>query len=352
MRCICCGKDLVCCCLRCCGSGSHQKHKHLDSVPPTPYQNNQYSSQPPPVYGNNNNNISNNNPYGNSAFSQTATFEGKVHEDSLPAMPSWETAPTRKIEIQEEPEAHELEKLHSPNGHQSPGSGTISPPARPIPMRDGSNIAQQPGQMSPRVPQPPYGGQSPYGRSSPGPGGQNPYGSNQNFNGSRQNLGHQDDYFQGSRPNLPRENSDSGYRNESPYNNGGYAGGRPNLPRENSDGAYGRPAGSPYNNGGSRPNNPRENSENGYSSRAPYNNDGYSGSRNNLAYPNKGAGDPRPTRSPIYPTGNQATSPHDYDNRAGNASPRPPQYPGQATYPGQSPFGQPRGNNPNQWKDL
>jgi hypothetical protein len=73
--------------------------------------NTQYASTPAPAYQNN-------------AFSQTATFDGKVHEDSLPAMPSWENATSRKVEVVEEvkpgaEESHELEKL-SPQGVASP----------------------------------------------------------------------------------------------------------------------------------------------------------------------------------------------------------------------------------------
>jgi hypothetical protein len=79
------------------------------------YNNQQYRSAPAPVYHQNNN-----------SFAQTATFDGKVHEDSLPVMPSWETAATRKVEVVEEVkstpgagEAHEMEKL-SPTGQAMP----------------------------------------------------------------------------------------------------------------------------------------------------------------------------------------------------------------------------------------
>lgn len=73
------------------------------------YNNSQYQRAPAPVYQHN-------------AFAQTATFDGKVHEDSLPAMPSWETATSRQVEVVEDAkppgESHELEKLN-PAGHAS-----------------------------------------------------------------------------------------------------------------------------------------------------------------------------------------------------------------------------------------
>ena len=127
---------------------------------------------------------------GAGAFSQTATFDGatKVHADSLPAMPSWDTAASRKVEVIEEatPESHEMDRLRT-NASPVPRSDTTSPLARPIPMqgRAGSPYgsrtdlpspgyggatagAAQPGYGDDR-----YGGSNPYGRPprSPGPGG-------------------------------------------------------------------------------------------------------------------------------------------------------------------------------------
>lgn len=196
VRCLCCGKDLVCCCFKCCSccqpSRSHRDHKHLDSVPPTPY-NNQYQSHAPPAYAG--------AGAGAGAFSQTATFESstRVHEDSLPAMPSWETAASHKVEVFEEPaESHEMEPLkesHSP----SLGS-TISP--RPIPPRSNtaSNLA---GAPSPKLPGAAYdGGHSPYSQPSP-------YGSKNDMYGSRPDLG----VRTGSRTGL---NHDNDYLND-PY---------------------------------------------------------------------------------------------------------------------------------------
>lgn len=88
--------------------------------------NTQYQSAPQPAY---------HNPY-----SQTATFESaKVHEDSLPAMPSWDNAASRQVEVIEDakPESHELEKLN-PNGRtNSPPSAVNAGYAAPKPVRPG-----------------------------------------------------------------------------------------------------------------------------------------------------------------------------------------------------------------------
>ncbi|KAM3419220.1 hypothetical protein BST61_g5161 [Cercospora zeina] len=83
-----------------------------EPAPPTPYQN-QY--QPPaPMH----------NPYfasggagyrGNPTFAQTATFESpsrKVDEDSLPEMPSWKNASSRRVEQHDDDV--ELEKMDKP----------------------------------------------------------------------------------------------------------------------------------------------------------------------------------------------------------------------------------------------
>jgi hypothetical protein len=86
-----------------------------------------YQSAPQPVYQQN-------------AFPQTATFDspsGKINEDSLPAMPSWENATSRQVEVVEEVkpgqgESHEMEKLN-PLGYQAsspamaPGFATSQP---------------------------------------------------------------------------------------------------------------------------------------------------------------------------------------------------------------------------------
>ena len=166
-RCICCGAECVCCCFKCCsgccGSGRRDKgHQQLGSVPPTPYggphgaggglpfYNQQYRSAPAPVY--HNSNVGGGNPY-----AQTATFEGKVHEDSLPAMPSWDTAQERRVEIVEDAkpaaagagESHELEKLNPAGQATSPSAMTgFAAPTQPKRAVGGS------------APHSPYGGEA------------------------------------------------------------------------------------------------------------------------------------------------------------------------------------------------
>lgn len=113
-RCLCCGAECVCCCFRCCagGCGGGKKNNEKQGYPapgqPFPY-NGQYQSHAMPMYG------------AAPAFSaprgaQTATFESPsrpalVHEDSLPAMPSWEHANSKKVEVFEE--QHEMNDLGS-----------------------------------------------------------------------------------------------------------------------------------------------------------------------------------------------------------------------------------------------
>jgi hypothetical protein len=207
-RCICCGAECVCCCFKCCsgccGSGRRDKgHQQLGSVPPTPYgggygggggglpfHNQQYRSAPAPVY-------QNNNMGGGNSYAQTATFEGKVHEDSLPAMPSWENAQERRVEVMEDAkpnavgagESHELEKL-------SPAGQATSPSAMA-------------GFAAPAQPQRAMGGSAPH----------SPYG------------GERDPFLQGGQTSgVMHADGHSGYRGTSPQPQGvgyGYANHRP-----------------------------------------------------------------------------------------------------------------------------
>ncbi|PIB01507.1 hypothetical protein CB0940_00980 [Cercospora beticola] len=115
-RCLCCGVECCCACCscfnRCCPSPRGRGERGYEQAPPTPYQN-QYQPHPPM-----------HNPYfasggagyrGNPSFAQTATFESssqKVHEDSLPEMPSWKNASSRRIEHHDDDV--ELEKMEKP----------------------------------------------------------------------------------------------------------------------------------------------------------------------------------------------------------------------------------------------
>jgi hypothetical protein len=102
-RCICCGVELCSCCVSCftccgCCKGGGRKRdrpsKFADDytrMPPTPYQG--YQPAPSPMaYGANLH-----------ATPQFATFDDPsskrlINEDSLPAMPSWDTATKRRVE--------------------------------------------------------------------------------------------------------------------------------------------------------------------------------------------------------------------------------------------------------------
>jgi hypothetical protein len=268
------------------------------------------------------------------AFSQTATFDGKVHEDSLPAMPSWETAASRKVEIMEEPETHEMDRLKHDSSPGALGSGTISPPARPIPMRNGS--ATSLGAGSPRLQGQAFpAGQSPYGQPSG-------YGQNQNY-GSRTNL--TDGYGGGYRGANGGQQAPPAYGNDSygndRYNNNDHY----NAGSGGTGGAYGRPPRSP-----------------GYTG-TPTGTSGYdypSGPNNSSNYDRHGGGggyantNPRTANvSPLYgapdPRAGNSSPRQQYGNqspRPGNASPR------QAAYPGQAAYGGGAGRGGQSWRDL
>lgn len=99
--CLCCGISLCTACAqcltcgKCCGacgsSGRRKRDTEYQPMPPTPTPYMGYQPQPGPMM------YANNGP-------QFATFDtgnkrnATVHEDSLPAMPSWDTATTRRVE--------------------------------------------------------------------------------------------------------------------------------------------------------------------------------------------------------------------------------------------------------------
>jgi hypothetical protein len=253
----------VCCCCRCCGRGD-KGHKHLDSVPSTPYQG-QYQSHGAPVYA------------GPGAFSQTATFDGstKVHADSLPAMPSWDTAASRKVEVIEEaaPESHEMDRLRT-NASPAPRSDTTSPLARPIPMQGrGSPYGSRTDLSSPAYggatggAQPGYGddryGNGAYGNSayerpprSPGLGGPSlpsPYGPstpNDRYGaGASANPYGGSAAYAGNSHESANAYGSNAYGNSSGGNSGGY--GAASSPYGQSPYGGGSPSGGPTAYGGS-----------------------------------------------------------------------------------------------------
>lgn len=110
-------------------------------MPATPYRgapppgaqawNQQYQSAPQPSY-------QSQSGFHQPAAPQFATFDAStkkpIHEDSLPAMPSWENAANKKIEVVEEPETHEMDKLNSQNNYST---ATLPAVTAPTPMRPG-----------------------------------------------------------------------------------------------------------------------------------------------------------------------------------------------------------------------
>lgn len=142
VRCCCCAKACCCSCFRCfqccgnccgcCDPPESRKHKYLDEpyIPP----NQGYQTQAPmnitiaPTIG------------GGAGPPQYAEFESnkKGGEDSLPQMPSWEGASSKKVELEEE--SHEMNNLKAPAGRNdtnSPMMTGVSPsPASPMPREN------------------------------------------------------------------------------------------------------------------------------------------------------------------------------------------------------------------------
>ncbi|KAL2392348.1 hypothetical protein ABEF93_001667 [Exophiala dermatitidis] len=126
-RCLCCGAELCACCCNCCRPrrSRDRPSKYKDDysrVPPTPYGG--YQPTPAPM------------SYGNPNMPQFATFDDpsskKINEDSLPPMPSWDTATKRRVE---ETDAHgdvEMGRLEAQSqrmrgGYNSVPTGPMSP---------------------------------------------------------------------------------------------------------------------------------------------------------------------------------------------------------------------------------
>ena len=118
VRCCCCGLECccgVCSCFNACcpsprGGKSRTKYKDPEGPPPfqpSPYQG--YHSQPAPVYN------------AQPQYAQFETGRGKTGgEDSLPAMPSWDHAASRKIEDHTPHEEVELGKIDLDQEQKAP----------------------------------------------------------------------------------------------------------------------------------------------------------------------------------------------------------------------------------------
>ncbi|KAL2263035.1 hypothetical protein VTK26DRAFT_8490 [Humicola hyalothermophila] len=219
IRCACCGRSFCCACfscLKCCGNccgccdpprGS--RHKYLDEPYIPPHQG--YKSQDPMHAG-----------FGPTVpavkapdYPQYAVFEtGKKNDDALPQMPSWEGAEKKKVLVEEEDDAVEMNSLQKPEA--SGQSGTAA-----------ANGAAAASQVSPSHSRSPVN-RTPYGPPGAGPGSDGFYGSAAADN---------DPYAPGApsfnQPGMAYSEPDQGYgmavpamgpgrRSPRAYNNGGY----------------------------------------------------------------------------------------------------------------------------------
>ncbi|MCJ1352254.1 MAG: hypothetical protein MMC33_002238 [Icmadophila ericetorum] len=171
-RCLCCGAECCCACFSCCNACCPSPRRRGPREPkyqdppqnrfqPSPYQG--YQPTPaPPVYN---------------AGPQFAQFDapsghtGGSDDDALPAMPSWDTASTRKVldeNQREDPEDVELNHLDPVTAHDATASLASNQAVAPSRSGYGQLAQNPPSPISP----------SPYS-SSPYAGGdlgtQNPY---------------------------------------------------------------------------------------------------------------------------------------------------------------------------------
>ncbi|KAI6247315.1 hypothetical protein HI914_04474 [Erysiphe necator] len=135
-RCLCFGYSFCCSCfsfLSCCGccrsccSGKRRKSIAYKNHSSSDYRNQGYSAPPPMMKGGINNSQS-------ARFSIYKAKSRPVNEDSLPAMPSWDTATSvHVLDEAEDSESVELEQMNSSIGQKTPlvtaaaVTGTSSP---------------------------------------------------------------------------------------------------------------------------------------------------------------------------------------------------------------------------------
>ncbi|ATY61146.1 fibroin-3 related [Cordyceps militaris] len=223
----CCGN-----CCGCCDPPGGRKHKYLDEpyIPPhhgyQPQAPMQPSFHPPP-------------PQQHQA-QQYASFDTPKNQDALPQMPSWDGAGSRKVMVEEEVNAVEMNHLKKPSPDQHTGTPAVSPingDGRGPPSRGpggpgrgymANNTAASPGGYGHRPVSPlnEAGHGSNHGYNQAGPGGPGGYG----------NTGYNNAYNQGPAQNLnpPHDyNADrmsDGYGLDQPYDShtmhaGGHGGG-------------------------------------------------------------------------------------------------------------------------------
>ncbi|KAH8675613.1 hypothetical protein BX600DRAFT_178378 [Xylariales sp. PMI_506] len=230
-RCLCCG--LSCCCeccycLKCCGNccgccdPPEKRHKYLDDPYVPPHHDQGYRSEAPMAVPK--------SDYSSPAAvarpepPQYAEFETskKGNGDELPQMPSWETASSKKVMIEDD-SAVEMNDLKKPESAQSAplmAPGSMSVPASPNPV-------------SPVHSNGPYavpGQNGSTGYMAPSRAGTDPYSSTIGGQQQQQQQGYNNYANTGygqSRDNVSqgygqtRDNVSPGYGNQG-YNNQGY----------------------------------------------------------------------------------------------------------------------------------
>lgn len=265
-RCLFCGLSCCCeccyclkCCGECCGCCSPPRgraHKYLDEPYMPPNQGYRLEapmrSGPPPVSSGAGSGFRSEPP-------QYAEFDSgkKGGNDSLPAMPSWEGAGSKKVLVEEE--AVEMDQLKKPentgpaasvtsNGAPSPTSPSLYGPSSPYGAPSGPPSGPLPGRL---------GAQSPFGMNrmgqnqSPNPYGMNRMGQNQGpspYDQPNQPYGANQGYAMGA-AGMGAAAMDADRRSPRPYDDG-YGHGQSEVGYRGLPGPNGPPTPSGYNNYG------------------------------------------------------------------------------------------------------
>ena len=157
IRCACCGLDCCCGIFSCCRSRRPKRSKYADSFTPAPYQG--YQPTPNPAYNPGRGGVG---AGAGSAPAHFATFDvsrkgGKVNDDALPAMPSWDQAKEHKVYEEEQKvdsgmEMGRLDPQKEPMLANQQVNGIASPGYRDTEMRFGNDNNGHLGQ-TPFLPQ-------------------------------------------------------------------------------------------------------------------------------------------------------------------------------------------------------
>ncbi|KAI1814101.1 hypothetical protein GGS20DRAFT_436406 [Poronia punctata] len=187
VRCCCCG--LSCCCqccycLKCCGEccglcdpPRGKRNKYIDEPFVPPHHDQGYRSQAPMHPG-----FDSSKP----TVPQYAEFDSgtKKDADSLPAMPTWEDANSKKVLVEEE--AVEMEPLKKPDPSQASSLSTV---AKSLHAASPSPISPSPRGMSPYGPPVGTGGPGGYMAATRNDG--NPYSSSHQGYSGYDNYGYE-----------------------------------------------------------------------------------------------------------------------------------------------------------------